>query len=356
MAPQVTYPKRIQSSEPPDGEEAFRIQRKHIWWHRIPANYSWGYWHPNWQRDMKPTAHTAKKMLEEYRNRGKLSLPEDFRVSRFSEGSFNVLFQVEFSYPAPRAMYDIPSKCLLRIPKPIDPWYKLESEVATAMYAMEQGLPVPAVYCFDSSRDNSFGLEWSIVESIEGISLSTLLSHWLQDTSLEQLEDIAMGIQASMRNLRRLPNDKRQWNKIGSIYCDWSALGTDKQYFIGRIVKCHFYQGSRLSYNVNRGPYDSAQQYLEARLAIWEREAADLEAIIEMQGDETVVPAVRTRVIRLRQFLNLLGPRLASPAFEDEIGERRGRLNLRPNLFHSDLHGSNIMVDVRTKKLTAILD
>lgn len=49
---------------------------------------------------------------------------------------------------------------VLRVSKPVFPWFKAECEVATMYYvAMHTSIPVPRVYAYDSSADNSLGYE-----------------------------------------------------------------------------------------------------------------------------------------------------------------------------------------------------
>jgi hypothetical protein len=49
--------------------------------------------------------------------------------------------------------FTLPDDLLIRIGVPKDPFYLVESEVETVMFAHEDtGLPVPRVFCLDSSE------------------------------------------------------------------------------------------------------------------------------------------------------------------------------------------------------------
>jgi len=60
--------------------------------------------------------------------------------------------------------FKLPNHALFRIGMPKDPYFVVESEVATMAFAREQGLPVPRVFCFDSSGTAPFGLEAMFLE------------------------------------------------------------------------------------------------------------------------------------------------------------------------------------------------
>ncbi|KAF2416322.1 hypothetical protein EJ08DRAFT_600604, partial [Tothia fuscella] len=58
---------------------------------------------------------------------------------------------------------------IFRIPLPVNPWYKMQSEVATMEYVRQNtSIPIPKLYVFESSMENELGFEWMIMEKVGG--------------------------------------------------------------------------------------------------------------------------------------------------------------------------------------------
>ena len=85
-------------------------------------------------------------------------------------------------------VYVMTSECLaagtkkqliFRVAFPIDPFYKVECEVAITEYVrLSTSIKVVVIYAFDSSSNNAIGFEWMLMENMEGRSL-----HRAWDTS-----------------------------------------------------------------------------------------------------------------------------------------------------------------------------
>ena len=79
-------------------------------------------------------------------------------------GSYNVLFPILFGDT---------SKWLLKVPFDVQYWddaaaNNLRSEASTMKYLKGKGLPIPEVYAFDTSKDNSLGCPFILMEFLEG--------------------------------------------------------------------------------------------------------------------------------------------------------------------------------------------
>ncbi|KAK7977411.1 hypothetical protein PG988_004901 [Apiospora saccharicola] len=90
-----------------------------------------------------PISRQVKEMINECVRLGQLpSSYQDCQVSYFVHGQYNKIFLLSHAdSEEPEA-----SSLLLRIAKPIMPYFKTESEVASLCFARDQGVPVPEVY------------------------------------------------------------------------------------------------------------------------------------------------------------------------------------------------------------------
>ena len=180
---------------------------------------------------------------------------------------------------------DLPQEVLLHLSVPIDPYFKTESEVATAHFARTQGLPVPEIYMYDSSARNCLGLEWQIVQKMTSCynlgefkdavdrSLGPQQTGERIYESSQPWGDFGMRLSESVRALR-----SRAFDKIGSLYWDHEAC----DFVVGPVSSRFFVASRRLLYcgdddvqRSHRGPFRTVGEFLESHLAIWSQEAAD---------------------------------------------------------------------------------
>ena len=88
-------------------------------------------------------------------------------VSFFAQGGWNKVYQI--SYTGHETTY------LLRIPIPVIPFYKTESEVATIAYlSANTTIPVPRIIAWHSSQDNVLGFEWILMEKLNAMPLVSI--------------------------------------------------------------------------------------------------------------------------------------------------------------------------------------
>jgi len=83
-----------------------------------------------------------------------LGLSDDERVKSTTEFMTQGLFNKIYTVSCPKGSF------IMRISLPVDPGWKTESEVATMrLVASRTNIPVPAILCWDSTRDNKIGFE-----------------------------------------------------------------------------------------------------------------------------------------------------------------------------------------------------
>ncbi|KAK1763421.1 hypothetical protein QBC33DRAFT_549638 [Phialemonium atrogriseum] len=121
----------------------------------------------------------------------------------------------------------LPSQLLLRIAMPWDPYYKVESEVATMMLVDRLGIPTPRVFFFDSSARNPLGLECIFMERVGGVRIYEL---WAYNRRGYDASYISVASQVK-DYLSRLW--EHSFDLIGNVYYDWDGT---RDFFIGPIV------------------------------------------------------------------------------------------------------------------------
>ena len=154
---------------------------------------------------------------------------------------------------------------ICRIPKPIEPSYKTESEVAVTEFVRHfTSIPVPEIYFYDSSANNPIGLEWMLMEKAEG---TTLYHAWATPDDRQRYK-ITERIAAWQSELASI-----QSSLIGSLYLRWTP--TRLEFYIGPLVNSYLRADRRLQYDTFRGPYKSINEYYDAVLRLAEAELKD---------------------------------------------------------------------------------
>lgn len=147
-------------------------------------------------------------------------------VAFFAQGAFNKLYNISAAG----------SECPMRVSLPVDPHYKIESEVATINFVRkETNMPVPRIIAFDSNNQNQLGFEWILMEKMPG---ATLRKRW-RKMSWEAKKDIVKDLARFQAQLF----DKR-FSGIGNIFFQYCGLdrGSENRsaavesFKLGRIV------------------------------------------------------------------------------------------------------------------------
>lgn len=123
-------------------------------------------------------------------------------VDVFDEGCYNKLYKI--TYAGHVTTY------LLRVTIPIEPYYKIESEVATIAYLRANtSIPLPRVLAWNSNRNNELTFEWILLEKIGGVPLWNLWRVMPWEQKLRVTESIA-GMVKQLRD--------QKFERIGGLY------------------------------------------------------------------------------------------------------------------------------------------
>lgn len=237
----------------------------------------------------------------------RLERRECVSITKLAEGSYNKVFLLTM---------DDDFECIARLALPCYPRFKTESEVATMKFLAEKtSIPVPKVYAWDSDANNAVGAEYILMERIPGITLSTI---WNM-LSLDEKKRIASQVVDIELQLFSTSLDQ-----IGSLYMDHK----DHTYYVGPIVIDPFFEGGRASMDLDRGPWKTTRDFLNALI---QNETDYLSTHATKLNDEQVQSSLQL-CSKFKEVAHLFCP--DNPSLE--------RVSLR----HSDLHMSNIMVEL----------
>ncbi|VUC33690.1 unnamed protein product [Clonostachys rosea] len=197
----------------------------------------WGL-EPRWTIDLDEEAiqKTAQRALLR-------PFPDPIRF--LATGTFNKLYSVGTG----------DAEVVIRISLPILPELKTHSEMATMHWVQQHtSLPVPRIRAYKSNCKNEIGLEWIIMEKVEG---KTLGDAWreIDFTAKQRL----------VRQIAQFYSDtfSHQWETIGSLYyCPTPEM---QDTHVGRSTSLAFLvRGPQTQ--VHRGPFTSCKDWITARL------------------------------------------------------------------------------------------
>ena len=352
-----TYPLRMGDSGPqPWTAERFKHWIKHKHFVFKPPEDTWRV-----EPDINLVRRTIKPVLK--------LLDSSFRsrtckVTLITTGGFHSVYNIRI-----KSRRGTKHEFIMRVPIPIYPYYKTESDVATTELVRHfTSIPVPIIYAYDSSANNKLGLEWMLMEKMGG---EPLIRRWLDLDNATHMQ-ITQQVANWQNELSRMTD-----TLIGGLYLRWTT--THLEFFIGRTVESSFYWNRRHTYDVPRGPFRCINEYYEAfldvllkemfdpvylllnrgKLAPEQEEALELlksdkEAILsgldenerkdarssgpQLHWDDTSLPAVRA----LRNAI----PTINFPSPDDDPTTL---------LLHDDISASNLLVDAHGN-ITALLD
>ncbi|KAJ5573995.1 serine/threonine protein kinase [Penicillium hispanicum] len=272
-------------------------------------------------------------------------------IVKLSEGGFNrvLLATMEDDF---KAIVKIPY--WISVPKT----YATASEVATLTFLRSKGVPVPEVYGWSSTTDNTVGVEYIIMEHASGVGADT---RWF-DTTKYQKKAIVTGIVDMERKLFNLP-----FASVGSLYFKTDlpsrlqaplyqpgtpdAEKDSETYCIGPIADYMFWYGQRANLDLDRGPWSDPRQYL---LAIANKEIKWTEQFGKpLENDfphNTAFPDAKLP----QYYVALLKKYLAIAPYL--LPKDPGDILNRPTLRHPDLTPSNVFVCPDTFNVTCIID
>lgn len=218
-------------------------------------------WSPHLRRE--PDVDIIQNMIKPYTFL--CGLPnDDITVEFLAEGMYNKVYTVEATNPETGET----TECIFRCALPDFPWYRIQTEVSTMeLVRHHTTIPVPKIYAFDSSMKNALGLEWMLMEKIQGQTLCDAKETMSFGSKVELHKTVADWVD----QLSRITFDK-----MGSIYHDWSKPLSDiSSYKVGPMVYDDFNYDMRLDFPIKRGPFASIHAFYRARLDFNLAEALD---------------------------------------------------------------------------------
>lgn len=173
-----------------------------------------------------------------------------FEVQFFAQGAFNKLYWISYGGHAKSYMF--------RVSLPLDPFFKVESEVATLAYVRANTtIPVARVIAWDSNWDTDLGYEWLLTEMIEGVTLYDVWREVPWEQKLKLTEDVAKMV-AQLRSSK--------FHAVGSLYFA-SALqegGKERTLSIGKDHE----RGAKESEAVSSDTAKVAPEQMETKISI----------------------------------------------------------------------------------------
>ncbi|KAF2008709.1 hypothetical protein BU24DRAFT_415763 [Aaosphaeria arxii CBS 175.79] len=179
--------------------------------------------------------------------------PSNFSVLPFHQGMWNKLYLIKSTDKSTH----VTTERIFRISLPVNPWFKIQSEVATMEYIrLKTSIPVPKVYIFESSMENDLGFEWMIMEKIDGQtfavaenSMSQVAKERLNTTIADWVHELAM----------------LQFDVIGSLYREWDPTKDNYLEFrLGPVTTDYFLGPWRTERPVFKGPFRNEAELYRA--------------------------------------------------------------------------------------------
>ncbi|KAK0640162.1 Altered inheritance of mitochondria protein 9 [Lasiodiplodia hormozganensis] len=327
------------------------------------------FWEPIWI--IQPDIDVITDMIRPYARL--CGLPnEDISVEFLSQGAWNSVYVVSSA--------DKSSQCVFRCALPSNPWFRMQLEVSTMEYVrMHTTIPVPKVFAFNSSMQNPLGLEWMLMEKVNGITYAEAI----QNNTITFDAEVALHRTVAdwVHQLSQLT-----FSQMGCLYRRWDLPITDPDAFVlGPLNDWEYIVDIRPDLATHRGPFASKADFITSLIALRIGEAnhprikqrADYfaarrsaipmppppppppPAVEEFERGgandmytHAAIANVPTYALALQSLLPLCAA--ATERFFDNGGpDDRDR---RTYLYHNDIHGNNIMVDAATGKPVALLD
>jgi len=199
---------------------------------------------------------------------------QDFQVEYLTQGGFNKIYTATTVGLAEDKKHTL----IIRLALPTNPYHKVESDVATMeLVRCSTNIPVPTIYAYDSSGSNKLGLEWMLMEKVDGRELHRVWFDWDYDEKLRLSETVALWTS----QLLQITSDN-----IGSVYM--RSVGEEEEFYVGRSVHCLFSGDRRLWYDIPRGPFDNLEEFFSARLAFFIRDTLDYLETVLQEGPKSV--------------------------------------------------------------------
>ncbi|MCJ1371958.1 hypothetical protein MMC20_003178 [Loxospora ochrophaea] len=211
------------------------------------------------------------------------------------------------------------------------PQIKTENEIGVMSWVSKNTtIPIPEVIAYDTSVDNPISHEYTLLSWVEGVTLSDVY-HSLDDRQINKIIDQLIDFLSQLH--------AHEWHSIGGL-----NINNEGNIIVGQVLEESFWQvpdiqklwpeGETVATLNIEGPYPTYFEYTSAQI----RKYMHLIQIHEK------LAFMRDIIPRLEAFLTAL------PKHSDELN------NVKLRLAHKDLHFANMLYDVSSDRITAILD
>ncbi|OOQ91447.1 phosphotransferase enzyme family protein [Penicillium brasilianum] len=269
-------------------------------------------------------------------------------IKKYPDGLFNKAFIMSM---------DDGQEVVAKVPNPNAgvPHFTTASEVATMDFARRVlDTPVPRVYAWNSqARTHPVGAEFIIMDKVAGVPLSQVWSTMELTQKLEVLVAVTrlqkqwLGVSFSHYGSLYYTGDAQP--PAGNYFIKDGKAVSDSEFVIGPATGRGWCDAGRSTLDVDRGPWASLTQYLQAI------------GMRETKAIQCLKPP--------KQIALFCGPKLYQPDTEkkntalacyrrivDALDPQDTAIT-RPRLWHDDLHGYNVFVDPHDPgKITGIID
>ncbi|TVY92124.1 Altered inheritance of mitochondria protein, mitochondrial [Lachnellula willkommii] len=255
---------------------------------------------------------------------------------------------------------------LAKIPNPNagSAFYTTASEVATRNFVREVlSFPVPRILTYSLDPLNPVGVEYIIEEKAAGEPLGNLWHNWPRESQLSLVTELvdleAKLASVSFRNhgcIYYKADLETKGVHAQSLEATYNSLGNPlreldssimAKFALGPLTQAVLWEGERATMALDRGPWQSAVDYMMAlgmNEIRWTETCAAPQMNYYRSADTPELPDEYLSL--LKRYLTLV-PYLP-PIFPKDLHSK--------TLFHRDLHLDNIFVDPDTKKITNIID
>ena len=292
-------------------------------------------WYGNWRLGWEPRWGPIQPQIEGIRKVAKPFLPQcgidphNFKVDTFQQGMWNKIFLISSTNKQTGAI----TERIFRIPLPVNPWFKMQSEVATMEYVRTTTkIPVPKIFFFESSMENALGFEWMIMEKMNGRTFRDAEDSISQQANLHLHKTIAEWVhQFSML----------EFNQIGSLYREWDPR-SDKylDFSLGPVTSDCFLGPWRIEREVFRGPFRNEAEFYRAVIEL------NLEDVLDHRQQERARLALaKDDGIEPISKQNSRNEDVGDGTIEDDFSSKGSSLELIPKQSNINEDVANVTIE-----------
>ncbi|ROW05407.1 hypothetical protein VSDG_00568 [Cytospora chrysosperma] len=329
---------------------------------------------PIWPSDPDPTIikKLAASLLADISGLPDVS---SLQVKFLADGARHKVYELN------HASVDIPY--LFRVAVPLDPYYKMESEMATLeAIRRSTSIPVPRPVSWSSSAGNELGYERCLVEKVPGVELRDVWRKMPWDKKLELVDRMA-GIMVELwgpalrfSSIGSVYLNPPGGTKLGEHHCETEgrfqnmASAFECGFGIGPSVDPAFFSDRRRYLDQDRGPYKTCHDWVKALVHIEMEYLKTARTLVTSKPEITkAYPDDDWKSIALydigldeddlEEYDDIMETFEAYLRFLPTVfpeTKREDQNVARFSLHHCDLRSANVIVDPETYNVTGIID